>query len=510
MANFKENNISPCNSSNSSGSTYPAHTMDCQQRQELAIEGLARTESIIQLAEKNQVSRKFIYNQMKKADGALEKQFNQPSKDDKVLYWIPVTKEWLDSVVMSLLLNCHSPYRGVISFFADNLDESISLGKINNIANKAVVQAREVNDAEDLSNIREGSHDELFQGGMPVLAGIDLDSLYCYLLACEEQRDAETWAIHLWDKEEQGLAPELIIADAGKGLRAGQALAWPDVSCEGDHFHAFHLLFRLSSTLDRQAYAAIENTNKLELRMEKAKKKCKGNTLSKKLATAYKKEEKAVRLADDVRVLVNWVHNDILILNGTDADIRKELYDIVVELLGELIPLCEYRIKPVWRALSNQRDDLLAFAYRLDQQFNELSQEFQVSIELVRQMLNLLHISPETQAYWYEASKLHKKFGSKFFYIQQKVIHLIDHFHRTSSMVENFNSRLRTYFFLRRQIGSAFLDLLRFFLNHTSFMRSEHQERQGKSPAEMLNGQPHPHWLEMLGFKLFRKEKTAA
>jgi len=33
---------------------------------------------------------------------------------------------------------------------------------------------------------------------------------------------------------------------------------------------------------------------------------------------------------------------------------------------------------------------------------------------------------------------------------------------RASSLVENLNSRLRNYFFLRRQLGSQYLDLLRF------------------------------------------------
>ncbi len=37
---------------------------------------------------------------------------------------------------------------------------------------------------------------------------------------------------------------------------------------------------------------------------------------------------------------------------------------------------------------------------------------------------------------------------------------------RSSSLVENLNSRLRTYFTLRRHLGGAYLDLLRFFLNH--------------------------------------------
>ena len=34
-------------------------------------------------------------------------------------------------------------------------------------------------------------------------------------------------------------------------------------------------------------------------------------------------------------------------------------------------------------------------------------------------------------------------------------------------------------------------------------MRSEDPNRVGKSPAELLTGQPHAHWLELLGGTLF-------
>lgn len=61
------------------------------------------------------------------------------------------------------------------------------------------------------------------------------------------------------------------------------------------------------------------------------------------------------------------------------------------------------------------------------------------------------------------------------------------------------------YFTLRKEIGYGYLDLLRFYLNHVPFMRSENPKRKGKSPAELLTGKPHPHWLEMLGFKRFKR-----
>lgn len=79
------------------------------------------------------------------------------------------------------------------------------------------------------------------------------------------------------------------------------------------------------------------------------------------------------------------------------------------------------------------------------------------------------------------------------------------HTPRASSLVENLNSRLRNYFFLRKQLGPSYLNLLQFFLNHRQFMRSDVPERVGKSPKELMTGQGHPHWLEMLGFKRFQQ-----
>jgi hypothetical protein len=72
-------------------------------------------------------------------------------------------------------------------------------------------------------------------------------------------------------------------------------------------------------------------------------------------------------------------------------------------------------------------------------------------------------------------------------------------------MVENLNSRLRSYFFLRRHVGKGYLSLLQFFLNHRRYLRSEHPERVNQSPAELLNGQRHPHWLELLGYTRFSR-----
>jgi hypothetical protein len=98
----------------------------------------------------------------------------------------------------------------------------------------------------------------------------------------------------------------------------------------------------------------------------------------------------------------------------------------------------------------------------------------------------------------------------KFHAVQEAVVDTMDETPRCSSLVENLNGRLRGYFFLRRELGQGYLDLLRFFLNYRTFARSERPERVGKSPTELMTGKPHPHWLELLGFEQFRRSPVPA
>ena len=81
------------------------------------------------------------------------------------------------------------------------------------------------------------------------------------------------------------------------------------------------------------------------------------------------------------------------------------------------------------------------------------------------------------------------QFGDRFYAASQAIDALAARTVRASSLVENLNSRLRTYFSLRRHLGPDYLNLLQFFLNHRVLERSERPEREGKTPAELLTGQ---------------------
>ena len=140
-----------------------------QQRQGLAIQVLAETETVSELARQHEVSRKFLYQQVHTAEKALGAAFALSSRPDDVLFYLPVTKAWLRQLVLALVLICHSSYRGVVELLRDLFDYRISLGTVHNIVHSPVAQARRINQQYDLSTILIGLLDEIFQAHDPVL-----------------------------------------------------------------------------------------------------------------------------------------------------------------------------------------------------------------------------------------------------------------------------------------------------------------------------------------------------
>lgn len=489
--------------------TCPAAQLGPEERKRLSLQVLARTEPVTSLSAKNGVSRKFLYHQAEKAEEALDEAFAPSLADDEVLFYFPVTKKWIRQFVLALVLICHSSFRGVMELLRDLFDYPISLGSVHNIVKEATEKAREINGAQELSQVRVGAHDEIFQARKPVLVGADVESTYCYLLVLEDHRDEDTWGVHILDLADQGLNPNYTIADAGRGLRAGQRAALPHVPCHGDVFHAERDFGHLAFYLENRAAGCTSAREKLDRKMDRAKQKGRGHTLSKRLALARKAEEKAVELARDVRALADWMKNDILSLAGPQLAQRRELFDFVTGELAKREHLSRHRIKPVRRALENQRDNLLAFAGVLDEKIDEISRRLDVPAHLTHKVCELQGMDELSGAHWELEAQLHGKLKGRFHDVQEAVRKAMDTTPRASSIAENLNSRLRNYFFLRRHIGDDYLEFLRFFLNHRRFLRSDRPERVGKSPAELLSGEAHPHWLEMLGFERFQRKQSA-
>jgi len=485
------------------------------QRKKLSLQALgskmrcgAGSEPITHLAARHGVSRKFVYRQVAKASAALDEAFAPALRDDReVLFHVPVTKDWLHQFVPAQVLIGHSSFRGVLEMMDAVFDyRGVSIGTVHNIVREAITKARDLNAAQDLSGVRVGAHDEIYQAGKPVLVGADIESTFCYLLAAEGHCDETSWGVHLLELGEQGLCPDYTIADGGRALRAGQAAAWANVPCHGDVFHAERDFGKLAFHLENRASGCTTAREKLERQLERAKRRGRRTASpAQKLRHVRTAEAEAITLARDLRALADWMKNDVLALAGPDAATRRQLFDFIVEELHRREALCPHRIRSVRRMLQNHRDDLLAFAGILEERFADIAKQLNVPLYLLHGVCELQGLDRNRPAYWQRERPLRQKLRHRFHVVESAVRQVMRETPRASSIIENLNSRLRNYFFLRRHIGDDYLELLRFFPNHRRFLRSDRPERIGKSPAELLNAETHPHWLECLAFHRFRR-----
>jgi hypothetical protein len=493
---------SPASFSPAPAPPHPAKQLDPQQRRKLALEILAGR-CLSELADEYHVSRKFLHHLKQIALRALDDAFApELPADKKVLFHLPVTRAWLEQLALALVLTCHSSLRGVHEVFRDLFDVKCSVGTLHSLVYRAIGKAALLNAKQDLHGVLFVALDEIFQGKAPILSVVDLASSYCCLLSLEEHRDGDTWGVRLLELLDQGLSPLAALGDLGTALRAGLNLAQPDVPFRADHFHVVRDAAQIVRFLENRAYTAISTYDKL---CRHVADKPDDADLQRKREAARLEMLRAIALADDVATLVVWLRQDVLAVAGPCWQQRQALYDFVLAQMQARQPLCEHRLKPLCGVLRRHQAELLAFAQQLDGDIQLVARHARASEEVVRAMLAMQELPVTSWRRWRSDAVLHQQLGERYHEVSPLVEALREGVFRASSVVENVNSRLRNYLFLRKEVGQGYLELLRFYLNHHRFLRSEHPERAGKSPAELLSGQKHGHWLEMLGYQLFRR-----
>src|SRR3954469_3386634 len=91
-----------------------------RDRKDLAIQALAGSETVSDLAARHGVSRKFVYQQTRRVHAALDGAFSSAKQDtEEVLFELAVTEAWLRQVIVGLALICRGSYRGVVEFLRD-------------------------------------------------------------------------------------------------------------------------------------------------------------------------------------------------------------------------------------------------------------------------------------------------------------------------------------------------------------------------------------------------------
>jgi hypothetical protein len=452
------------------------------------------------LARSERVSRKFLYQQRHRAQAAVKAAFQPESLPDDFWGRLSVTRSWVHRVIVSAALSCHGSIRGICDHVEAITGRSVSEGTVQGVLAETSAKAQALSQAQNLSTLRAGAHDEIFSQGVPVLVGVEPRSSFVYLLEPSDSRDEVSWWAALTHLQEtQGLTNlEVSISDAARGLRAGVKAAFPKIELRGDVLHAQMELSELKDYLENRAYGRLTYQEREEKKMTRAKNHDRGNTRSKPLAVARAEAHKAVTLCDDMSLLIRWIE-ELLGLLGPNLETRRDLFDWIVREMQARAPQ-SHRIGPLVTYLENQRDALLAFVPTIQKGLERLAQEWGVPPALMEALYQQLALDPEDPRFEAVQRRLYEQAPRKVDALEEALFDMLDGVLRASSAVENINSILRSYFFLRRSIGPKFLDLLQFYLNHRIFRRSERPERVGKSPREVFTGLPHPHWLEMLGY----------
>ena len=153
----------------------------------IALDAIRRQETVVDISKRYDCSRTTVYQQQDKALAAANKAFE--ADDEDVLFYIPVTKSFIEQAVVSLRLICESSYRNIMFYVATMYNYHVSLGTVFNILDEAADKAPPINQSYDLSLIKDSASDELFHWGSPILATVDIPSRFCALLVKEDCRD---------------------------------------------------------------------------------------------------------------------------------------------------------------------------------------------------------------------------------------------------------------------------------------------------------------------------------
>ena len=337
--------------------------------------------------------------------------------------------------------------------------------------------------------------------------GVDAASTFCFLLSPERHRDADTWGIRLLEAADRGLAPEATVADFAAGLRAGQGLALPAVPCRGDAFHALYCVGPLVRYLENRAYDAITARTKLECKQAAAERRAVGRIGPWSPSCSRRGGPRPRRSRWPTRS-VCWPVGCETTSSRWPARSTPSASSCSTSWRPSWPPASRpapIGFRPVRAMLENQRENLLAFAAGLDRDLAALAREWRISVTTTREVLQVQSLPTRDPERWRREAALRATLKGRYHGVSTEVRRLSDRVVRASSLVENLDSRLRAYFFLRRQLGGDYLALLQFFLNHRRYLRSDNPDRVGKSPAELMTGQGHAHWLELLGYTRFSR-----
>jgi hypothetical protein len=399
----------------------------------------------------------------------------------------------------------------------------VSVGRISEILNE---YGSYLESGETVSVRVKFISDEIFIG-RPILVTVEPLSGDILGLELCDNRDKETWGacwLELVDNETGQI--ERIIADQAKGLVGGVELLF-DESQKVYQSDLFHVLMRLVSGIwraERKAYAAIGKQDDAAAKFERAKSEAVLSKRLEKYEEAKAEAEKWIRYYDESMYLFRELQEVLRMVDSKKGELRRKA-DVIGELQAilELLEseIDDQKIRKGAGYIRDHQDTLFVYFDEVEavaEFLNRAIAEDQVRHCLLRiyACQRQLYVAYGRRKRQLEArraalqeSRIARIGEAEYERFYQLVEQRLSAIIRSSSMVENTNSRLRRFFdSARGQINQNRLNLIRFYLNHKPFERGR---RQGKTPAQLFHGDEASaeHWLTILRAKKAEKTATA-
>jgi hypothetical protein len=427
-----------------------------------------------------------------------------PTLNSNIVFNLPVTKSFLQQYAI-VHHQFGLSYRGIKYSLETLFDVKRSIGWVYNVLHDASQKAKELNYQEDLSEIKISANDELYDGNKPILTSVCTNSLYCPLLKKTPNRSADTWAKELTELSHKLYVPSSVILDGLNSLHAGHLRAFEDINIIYDTFHIIKDLNDLKRFANHRLRSSKTNLEAILTKLKKAKDEKKIKLLNAQEKVAEASYHKALILHKDIAILNSWMQHDILVVAGYDYQTRLNLLSFIADEFEILEPQMEHRIKPIRRTLQKKADKLLGFVKELENDLTLYANEIGCSVYWLWQICYSERYSQNHSKYYQFIEHIKNGLKHKYYKVHQAVIAIMGEVEKASSVVENLNGRIRKFLQNHIHVSQDILDLFRFIINHKEFERSRCEHRKGKSPSEVLHGKAHKHWLELLGFELFKQ-----
>lgn len=434
---------------------------------------------------------------------------------------IEVTPERIKRTILTGAFPGSVSIRDMQALLQTAFGQSRSIGSISQLLVSAGQRAGEILAEVDWGQLGPVVvlRDETFFQGWPILMLVDPLSSAILLGVVSEDRQAETWATALLMAQDQGLRMAGLVEDMARLYDKSLKLAELALPVQKDPWHVLRLGRKVQRALERQAYAAIGQEEKLtqQLLQEWSDELFEqryiptDTNMAQRLAHLSAFEQAFAHLGDALE-MVDWRSGEI-----RTPEINAWLLD---ETITALAQIDQPAVKRLVKTLRRHRPHLLTYldwlAASLSPYQVKLSQlmpdpaeqhtflraaarTWRLQQALINGQRSFKKAAHQAQA---QLEALITDHPERQLLVQH-LYHLLDAAGHTSSLIEALNGLLKDFLTDRRSFATletaqAYLNLFVLWHNMRVFQRGK---RQGLSPFQRAGiVLESDDWLDLLGF----------